>query len=101
MTKSDHTRCDLIIFGALGDLANRKLFPALYQLERAELLAEGSRVLALARREHSNDDVRQQIADNLRQRVPTEEFQQSVVERLLKRVEYRSLDFSCRESIRN
>ncbi|EAZ97256.1 glucose-6-phosphate dehydrogenase [Marinobacter sp. ELB17] len=98
MTKLDNTRCDLMIFGALGDLANRKLFPALYQLERAELFAEGSRVLALARHEHSNDDVRQQIADNLRQRVPAEEFEQSVVERLVQRVEYRSLDFSRRES---
>ncbi|NQD96588.1 hypothetical protein HP532_28425, partial [Pseudomonas sp. CrR25] len=27
--------CTLALFGALGDLALRKLFPALYQLDRA------------------------------------------------------------------
>lgn len=26
--------CDLVIFGAKGDLARRKLLPSLYQLER-------------------------------------------------------------------
>lgn len=39
--------CTLMIFGALGDLALRKLFPALYQLDRAALLCAGIRVLAL------------------------------------------------------
>ena len=40
---------DLALFGALGDLAMRKLFPALYQLDRAGLLHDGTRILALAR----------------------------------------------------
>ena len=31
---------DLIIFGASGDLSARKLFPALYQLDRAGLLQD-------------------------------------------------------------
>jgi len=40
MTKSDHTRCDLMIFGALGDLANRKTVSGAFtSFERAELLA--------------------------------------------------------------
>ena len=47
MVNQTNTRCDLMLFGALGDLAQRKLFPALYQLERANLLADGSRPLAL------------------------------------------------------
>ena len=49
MSDNHPTRCDLMLFGALGDLAQRKLFPALYQLERANLLAPGSRILAVAR----------------------------------------------------
>ena len=44
-------RCDIMLFGALGDLAQRKLFPAFYQLERADLLADDSRILALARQD--------------------------------------------------
>ena len=31
---------DLIIFGASGDLSARKLFPALFQLDRAQLAAD-------------------------------------------------------------
>lgn len=35
------------LFGALGDLALRKLFPALYQLDRAGLLHGDTRILSL------------------------------------------------------
>ena len=41
--------CTFALFGALGDLALRKLFPALYQLDRAGLLHDDTRILALAR----------------------------------------------------
>lgn len=41
--------CDLIIFGALGDLSCRKLFPALYQLECAQLLHPDTRIIGCAR----------------------------------------------------
>ncbi|KTC90777.1 glucose-6-phosphate dehydrogenase [Fluoribacter dumoffii] len=41
--------CDLIILGALGDLSCRKLFPALYQLERANLLHADTRIIGCAR----------------------------------------------------
>ncbi|HBO15686.1 MAG TPA: glucose-6-phosphate dehydrogenase, partial [Porticoccaceae bacterium] len=45
---------DLIIFGAAGDLANRKLFPALYRLHCAELLEDNVRIMGLARADMSN-----------------------------------------------
>ena len=41
--------CTFALFGALGDLALRKLFPALYQLDGAGLLHEDTRIIALAR----------------------------------------------------
>lgn len=88
------TRCDIMLFGALGDLAQRKLFPALYQLERAGLLAHGSRILGLARRELSTDDVRKALRERLKQHVKPEEFDSSVVEAFLQRVEYQILDFN-------
>lgn len=40
---------DLIIFGASGDLSARKLFPALFQLDRAGLLQDDLRIAAIAR----------------------------------------------------
>ena len=67
MVNKSNTRCDLMMFGALGDLAQRKLFPALYQLERANLLADGSRVLAIARTETDTGGVRKQLLEKLGQ----------------------------------
>jgi len=43
---------DLALFGALGDLAMRKLFPALYHLDREGLMPESTRIMGLARQEH-------------------------------------------------
>lgn len=87
------TRCDIMLFGALGDLAQRKLFPAFYQLERAGLLAEGSKILALARRDLDTDTVRKRLLEKLEQYVKPEEFDSSLAESFLQRVEYRILDF--------
>lgn len=47
---------DLIIFGAKGDLSARKLFPALYHLEAAELLPKDLRIIAVARNPSSTED---------------------------------------------
>lgn len=41
--------CDFIVFGALGDLSCRKLLPALYQLERADLLHPETQIIGCAR----------------------------------------------------
>lgn len=46
---------DLIIFGGSGDLSARKLFPALYQLDKAHLLPEGLRIAAIARDDTDRD----------------------------------------------
>ncbi|SOB74993.1 glucose-6-phosphate 1-dehydrogenase [Marinobacter sp. LV10R510-11A] len=87
------TRCDIMLFGALGDLAQRKLFPAFYQLERAGLLADGSKILALARQDTDTTAVRKQLLNSLEQHVKPDEFDRSLAEAFLQRVEYQVLDF--------
>ena len=42
--------CSYVIFGATGNLSRVKLMPALYHLELAQKLPQGSRILALGRR---------------------------------------------------
>lgn len=42
--------CALVVFGATGDLARRKLFPALYNLHVGGHLPEGVQIVALGRR---------------------------------------------------
>ncbi len=41
--------CDLVIFGTKGDLARRKLLPSLYQLEKAGLIHEETRIIGVGR----------------------------------------------------
>jgi len=43
----------IVIFGATGDLARRKIFPALYNLERMGVLPKDTAVIGFARRELS------------------------------------------------
>lgn len=42
--------CDFAIFGVLGHLSRHKLIPSLYQLDKAGLLHENSRIIGVARR---------------------------------------------------
>ncbi|MBO5924465.1 MAG: glucose-6-phosphate dehydrogenase [Lentisphaeria bacterium] len=51
----------VIIFGATGDLAQRKLFPALRNLHKRKMLNESSRIIACGRREYDDDTFRQML----------------------------------------
>jgi glucose-6-phosphate 1-dehydrogenase len=57
------TGFDLVLFGGTGDLAWRKLMPALFQAHRHGKLPPGGRILAVARDERSDDDYRRFIQD--------------------------------------
>ncbi len=94
MADPDSTRCDLIVFGAMGDLAQRKLFPALYQLYRSGLLHRASRVLALARRELDAEAARQTILGKLEGHVRPEDFDRDEARHFLEKVDYRRLDIN-------
>ncbi|CEK10556.1 glucose-6-phosphate dehydrogenase [Legionella hackeliae] len=59
-TLGNKQACDLILFGTLGDLATRKLLPALYQLEKADLLHPDTQITGVAR-----DDLTTQSYINL------------------------------------
>ncbi len=48
----------LVIFGATGDLAHRKLLPALYNLAHEGALPERFELVGIARRDQSHDDFR-------------------------------------------
>ena len=50
--------CLLTVFGALGDLAGRKLFPSLFRLHRRKLLHTNSGIIACGRRPMSHEDFR-------------------------------------------
>ena len=53
--------CHFVIFGATGNLATRKLLPALYQLEAAGLLHDALRLVAYARRDWQTPQWREHV----------------------------------------
>jgi len=53
--------CDLLIIGGDGDLALRKLYPALYSLWRSECLSGDTRIIAVARRDLSHQEFLEQV----------------------------------------
>src|SRR5690242_18837602 len=50
--------CAMVIFGATGDLARRKLMPALYRLMREHLLPPGISVIGNSRIKMSDEEFR-------------------------------------------
>ncbi len=55
----------LVLFGATGDLAHRKVVPALYQLWRTNLLPHEFVLLAIGRREFDDDALRAEFRASL------------------------------------
>ena len=49
---------DLVVFGATGDLAQRKLLPALYHRDAAGQLPDDARIVGVSRRKLSDDEFR-------------------------------------------
>ena len=59
--------CALTIFGASGDLTQRKLFPALYSLALRNLLPEQFAVVGVARTPMSTDEFREQMEEAVKE----------------------------------
>ena len=73
----------LVLFGATGDLAKRKLFPALYQLERRGQLEVP--VIGVARSDWTDEAFCQNARDSVREAYPDAE--DDVVQRLMSRLD--------------
>jgi glucose-6-phosphate 1-dehydrogenase len=83
--------CALVIFGASGDLTERKLMPALYALAVRRLLPERFTIVGAARTEGTDSSFR----DNMREaivRFARDEFRQDVWEELCAGMRYVQLD---------
>ncbi len=87
--------CVLVLFGASGDLALRKLFPALYRLEQARLLHAETRILALARAEGLEAEGHAAlIQTRLREQLAPEEWNADAWERFHGRLAFLDFDFA-------
>src|ERR1019366_8359147 len=73
----------LVIFGATGDLARRKLLPALYNLAHEGALPERFHLVGVSRKEKENEDYREECEQAIRRfsrRPPDEDVLGSLLE---------------------
>jgi len=77
----------LLIYGASGDLTERKLIPALYNLYRKDRLKDGLKIVGSARSEFSDQAFRGHLEDGLKEFSP-ETYDQEIWDEFKSRVTY-------------
>jgi len=83
---------DYIIFGGTGDLAKRKLLPALYHRDHDGQLPDEARLIGASRSKHSDNAYRKFAEEALREFVPDDQIDEETLKRFLARLHYLSLD---------
>ncbi|MEC8444355.1 MAG: glucose-6-phosphate dehydrogenase [Pseudomonadota bacterium] len=82
---------ELVLFGGLGDLALRKLMPALFLLQRDGRLP-GGRILAVTRKALEVDEFKSMIEGALKRHVAKEYLEREAMDAFLAKVESFTLD---------
>src|SRR5215210_4065907 len=59
--------CIVTIFGATGDLTNRKLLPALYDLAMQRLLPDQFAIVGYGRRPKKEDEFHKQLSEGIKE----------------------------------
>ncbi len=83
---------DFIVFGGTGDLAERKLLPALFHRQGAGQLTDPTRIIGASRAEMSDDDYRGFAREALGKHLQAHECRSEDLERFLARLRYVSID---------
>jgi glucose-6-phosphate 1-dehydrogenase len=83
---------DCIVFGATGDLAERKLIPALYQRQRAGQLSEPTRVIGASRARMTDDEYRAFARKAIEDHVTNDDIEPAELEAFLSRLSYVAVD---------
>lgn len=83
--------CDLVIFGAKGDLTRRKLLPSLYQLEKYGYLPKETKILGVGRADWTQQDYAK-VAKEALQIFMKEEIDEQIWTKLSKRLDFHKLD---------
>ncbi len=79
--------CALVLFGVTGDLARKKLMPAIYDLANRGLLPPGFGLIGFARRDWATQDFAQIVHDSVKERARTP-FREEVWQQLLEGIRF-------------
>ncbi|TNF62668.1 MAG: glucose-6-phosphate dehydrogenase [Rhodobacteraceae bacterium] len=83
---------DLVVFGGTGDLARRKIVPALFRRYCAGQMQPDSRLIGAARSELDSTGYRAMMADAIREHAPGRACEDGTLERFLGMIDYVTLD---------
>lgn len=79
--------CTYVIFGATGNLSRIKLMPALYHLDVAGRLPEGTQILAIGRRPWDQQQWLAEVREMITSKIKTD-FDEAVFQRFSERLQY-------------
>jgi glucose-6-phosphate 1-dehydrogenase len=83
---------DLVLFGGSGDLAMRKLLPAMYARDRAKDLPPKARIICVGRHEWSQEEFLENVNQNSRPHISASNFDTSLWQEFCSRIIYVTLD---------
>ncbi|GAB1580944.1 glucose-6-phosphate dehydrogenase [Phyllobacterium phragmitis] len=83
---------DCIVFGGTGDLAERKLIPALYQRQRAGQLSEPTRIIGASRSPMTDEEYQAFARAAIKEHVKADEVDKKEVETFVARLSYVAVD---------
>ncbi|WP_412543705.1 glucose-6-phosphate dehydrogenase [Longispora sp. K20-0274] len=84
--------CDFVVFGGTGDLAFRKLLPALYLRDRDGQLTPDTRIISVSRAGLSDEDYRDKVHAEVRAFLPPGTFDADAWAAFRERLHHRELD---------
>jgi glucose-6-phosphate 1-dehydrogenase len=83
---------DLVLFGGGGDLAMRKLLPALYNRDRSQDLPATARIVCVGRHAWSREEFLRVIDENAKPHIPEKLLESVLWNRFCERIDYIALD---------
>lgn len=83
---------DCIVFGGSGDLAERKLIPALYQRQRSGQFSDPTRIIGASRSEMSVAEYKEFARNAIHEHVKQDEIDEEQIEQFLQRISYVAID---------
>jgi glucose-6-phosphate 1-dehydrogenase len=83
---------DCVVFGGTGDLAQRKLLPALFMRDRDGQLPPESRIIAVSRSVISQGEYLERVEAAVRRHVPESDVREDVWQRFVSRLHHVAVD---------
>jgi glucose-6-phosphate 1-dehydrogenase len=83
---------DLVVFGGTGDLAYRKLYPALFHRDKGEQLSDPTRIIGVSRRPQTQDAFRRSVRDALTKYNEADAISPDAIDRFLCRLDHLEVD---------